>query len=396
MKWQNSLYIHADLDIKMNPKTLEFSNLSYEKMYHQKSNKDNVLLTRLAILVTGFLFAIYAVLDPYTYPSYYQYLWFIRLSVILFLGLILIYSFNENYIKNMQKIAFFQIVIASAGLISMFLFPEENSYKYIFTSNYVLIPSGLFVLTGLRFKNMLKVSLYLTLIIYIVVISQFEILNTTYYIFLFTSMTVISIVGAYFTELYKRKFFLKEKYTDTLLVELEKVNNKLQNLSITDELTQIHNRRSFNKIIQREINRAKREKNHIAFIMVDIDFFKSYNDNYGHLEGDQTLKKIAKSLEKTFQRSQDFVFRLGGEEFGILLSNSDKISCDQSAIKMCEKIKALKIEHKGSSINAYVTISAGVFYTKIDDNIDVNYIIKKADDALYKAKELGRDQCVFV
>jgi len=396
MKRKNSLFIHNDLNIKMNPKTLEFSNLVYEKMYHEKSDKDNVLLTRLALLVTGFLFAIYAILDPYTYPSYYQYIWSIRLSVILFLVLLFIYSFNKNYIKNMQKTALLQIIIASSGLISMFIFPEENSYKYVFTANYVLIPSGVFVLTGLRFNSMLKATLYLTLIIYIVVITQFEILNTAYYIFLFTAITVVSIVGAYFTELYKRKFFLKEQYTDKLLEELEKVNNKLTNLSMTDELTQIHNRRSFNIIIKREINRARRDQTYIAFIMVDIDFFKLYNDSYGHLEGDETLKKIAKSLEETFKRSQDFVFRLGGEEFGILLSDCDKESYKNTALVMCEKVKNLKIEHKASHINEYVTISAGIVYTKVDNTVDTNYLIKKADDALYKAKELGRNKCVFV
>jgi len=396
MQRKNSLFIHDDLDIKINPKTLVFSDSLYEKMYHEKSNRDNVLLTRLALLVTSFLFAIYAVLDPYTYPSYYQYLWSIRLSVILFLALFFIYSFHKNYVNNMQKMAFMHIIVVSAGLISMFLFPEENSYKYVFTASYVLIPSGVFVLTALRFKNMLKAAFYLTLTIYIVVITQFEILNTAYYIFLFTAITMVSIVGAYFTELYKRKFFLKDKYTDKLLEELEYVNNQLHNLSMTDELTQINNRRNFNKVIKREINRARRDKKYIAFMMVDIDYFKLYNDNYGHLEGDETLKKIAKSLETTFQRSQDFVFRLGGEEFGVLLSNSDKESCKTLALSMCQKIKALKIEHKGSHIDKYLTISAGIIHTKVDEKIDANYLMKKADDALYEAKEQGRNRCVFV
>ena len=396
MKWQNSLYIHADLNVKMNPKTLEFFDNIYEKMYHIESNTGNVLLTQLAILVTGFLFTIYAILDPYTYPSYYQYIWLIRFLVVFFLVSLFIYSFNKDYVYNIQRTAYMQIIVSSVGLISMFLFPEENSYKYIFTANYALIPSGLFVLTGLRFKNMLKVTFFLTLIIYIVVITQFEILNTTYYIFLFTSITVISIVGAYFTELYKRKFFLKEKFTNKLLEELEIVNNKLQNLSVTDELTQVHNRRSFNKIIKREINRAKQNQKYIAFIMVDIDFFKLYNDSYGHLAGDEALIKVAKSLEETFESSHNFVFRLGGEEFGILLTNCDKESCERSLNKMYKKIKDLKIEHNRSTVNKYITISSGLVYTKIDAKMDSNYIIKEADDALYEAKELGRNRYIFV
>jgi len=396
MKWQNSLYLQTDLNVKMNPKTLEFFDDAYEKMYHIESNKGNVLLTQLAMLVTMFLFAVYAILDPYTYPSYYPYIWLIRSLVIFFIGSLFIYSLKKDYVNNIQRAAYLQIIISSVGLISMFLFPEENSYKYIFTANYILIPSGLFVLSGLRFKNMLKATFFLTLTIYVVVIGQFEILNTAYYIFLFTSITMISIVGAYFTELYKRKLFLKEKYTDNLLEELEIVNNKLQSLSVTDELTQVNNRRSFNEIIKREINRAKRDKKYIAFIMIDIDFFKLYNDSYGHLTGDDTLIKIAKSLEETFQRSHDFVFRLGGEEFGVLLSDCDRECCEQSLNKMYEKIKDLKIEHNKSTVNQYITVSSGLIYTRLDDKMDSNYIIKKADDALYEAKDLGRNRYVFV
>jgi len=396
MKWQSNLYINDDLNVKMNPKTLEFSDDSYEKMYHYKSSKDSVLLTQFAMILIAFLFSIYAILDPYTYPSYYQYLWIIRVSVILFLAVLFLYSFNKNYIKNMQKVALLQIFVVGGGLLSMFLFPEENSYKYVFTANYVLIPSGLFVLTGLRFYNMLKYIIPLTLIVYVIVIVQFEILNTIYYIFLFTAITFIAIVGAYFTEIYKRKLFLKEKSTEKLLEELEKVNNRLKNLSLTDELTQLNNRRSFNETLKREINRAKRDKQYVAFMMVDIDFFKLYNDNYGHLEGDEALKKVAKSLEQSFQRSQDFVFRLGGEEFGVLLTECDEKSCKISALTMCENIKKLHIEHKKSKINKYITISAGMIYIKVDDTVDENYLIKKADDALYEAKESGRDRCVFV
>ncbi len=395
MKWQTSLYIHDELNVNMNPKTLVFDDSSYEKMYHYKSNKDNVLLTQFSIILTAFLFSIYGILDPYTFPSYYQYIWLIRLGVVLFLAALFIYTFNKKYINNMQTTAFLQIIIVGGGLLSMFLFPEENSYKYVFTANYVLIPAGLFVLSGLRFKNMFKSAIFLTLISIVIVITQFEILNTIYYIFLFISVTVISIVGAYFMEIYKRKFFLKERYTDQLLDELEKANARFESLSLTDELTQVNNRRSFNEIIKREINRAKRDEKYIAFMMIDIDFFKLYNDNYGHLEGDEALKKVAKCLEDIFQRSHDFVFRLGGEEFGVLLTHSDKQECEKSASKICEKIKELKIEHNASRIGKYISVSAGIIYTIVDDTVDENYLMKQADDALYEAKRLGRDRFVF-
>lgn len=394
-KKQRSIYIYDNLAIMMNPKTLVFSDSSYEKDYELDANRDNVLLTRFAVILTALLFAIYATLDPYTYPSYYYYLWLIRFFVVMFLLLLFIYSFNENYIKNMQTTAFMQIFVVGGGLLSLFLFPTENSFKYVFTANYVLIPVGMFVMTGLRFKNVLLTSAILTITIYIIIFTQFNILSMTYYIFLFTSVTVISIVGAYFTELYRRKLFLKNRYTDRILGELSLANKKLENLSITDELTKVRNRRSFNETIKREINRARRDEKQIAFMMIDIDFFKLYNDTYGHLEGDKALKKVAKALEDTFQRSSDFVFRLGGEEFGVLLCDTKKDDAQTLACRVCTTVEELKIEHKASIVNESVTISVGMSYRKVENEIDENFFMKSADDALYEAKETGKNRCVF-
>jgi len=387
---------YSDLSSEMNPMTLEFHDAIDEKNYITTSNKDNAVITQFWIVLTVLLFLVYGVLDPYTYPQQYHYIWIIRAVVVLFLSMVFVYTFNKNYVDKIQTIAFMQIFIVGGGLILMFLFPEENSYKYVFIANYVLIPTGMFVMTGLKFKNTLLAAIVLTLIIYIIVITQFDILGTAYYIFLFTSVTVISIGGAYFTELYRRKLFLKEMYTSVLLKELKEANDKFALLSVTDELTQVKNRRSFNEIIKREIRRARRDKTQIAFIMVDIDFFKLYNDSYGHLKGDEALVKVAQAIENTFGRSHDFVFRLGGEEFGVLLCDTNRRDSEKLALKMCSKIRELKLEHKASNINDFVTVSAGVCCRTVDSEIDENIFMKNADDALYAAKEAGRNRCVFV
>lgn len=177
--------------------------------------------------------------------------------------------------------------------------------------------------------------------------------------------------------------------------KLKKANKKLEDASYTDSLTKLHNRRYFNMVYDREFKRAKRSKKHFTFMMLDIDFFKQYNDTYGHVEGDNALKKIASALNSIFKRPSDYVFRLGGEEFGVLMSETDEQNSSNMAQKICDSILRLRIEHKASKVNDYVTISVGVVCCKIAPHIEEEFIITKADKMLYKAKENGRDRYVI-
>ncbi|MGB5791547.1 cache domain-containing protein, partial [Poseidonibacter sp.] len=128
---------------------------------------------------------------------------------------------------------------------------------------------------------------------------------------------------------------------------------KVEYLSITDELTNLYNRRFFNQKIEEEINRAKREDDYLSFIMLDIDYFKKYNDTYGHQAGDYALTKVAKELALHNHRASDFVFRLGGEEFGILFLYKDKESSLEFANFLRTCIEKLEIEHKQNSASKY-------------------------------------------
>lgn len=166
---------------------------------------------------------------------------------------------------------------------------------------------------------------------------------------------------------------------------------KVEYLSITDELTNLYNRRFFNQKIEEEINRAKREDYYLSFIMLDIDYFKKYNDTYGHQAGDNALTKVAKELALHNHRASDFVFRLGGEEFGILFLYKDKESSLEFANFLRTCIEKLEIEHKQNTASKYVTLSMGIIVRKGKDIIDSDDLYKLADEALYKAKESGRN-----
>lgn len=178
---------------------------------------------------------------------------------------------------------------------------------------------------------------------------------------------------------------IRTNITDKKYIEL---------LSITDELTKLYNRRFFNSKINEEINRAKREKNHLSFLILDIDYFKQYNDTYGHQKGDTALEEVAKVLKHRTNRASDFAFRLGGEEFGII-TTLDKEKAIEFANLIKEEIENLKIENKGSSICEYLTISVGLVSKESSEIINSDKLYKEADDNLYEAKKLGRN-CIYI
>ncbi|MEM5558320.1 cache domain-containing protein [Aliarcobacter cryaerophilus] len=174
------------------------------------------------------------------------------------------------------------------------------------------------------------------------------------------------------------------------------ITNKkhIEDLSITDELTKIYNRRFFNIKIEEEINRAKRDKKELCLIILDIDFFKQYNDTYGHPQGDIVIKSVANILKNRTNRADDFAFRVGGEEFAII-THIEKDKIFDYAICIKDDIENLKIEHSGNKVSKYVTISLGVV---CKNSIDINSseeLYKEADINLYEAKKNGRN-CVVI
>ena len=174
--------------------------------------------------------------------------------------------------------------------------------------------------------------------------------------------------------------------------KLKIANKKLENASYIDSLTNLHNRRYFNLIYERELARAKREKNYITFMMLDIDYFKQYNDTYGHVEGDFALKSVAKVLKDTLKRPSDYVFRLGGEEFGVLLSGTNESDSATIARKICQAVEARGLTHEKSKVSKVVTISIGVVCCVADEALDDEVLISRADEMLYAAKESGRNR----
>lgn len=175
-------------------------------------------------------------------------------------------------------------------------------------------------------------------------------------------------------------------------LELKKHREFLENLSQIDGLTGIANRLKFDDYLDHEWKRAKRIKAQLSLIMIDIDYFKQFNDVYGHIAGDECLKRVAKTLAQSSQRSVDLVARYGGEEFVCVLPNSDADGALVVAENMRQMVASLNILHSNSKAASHVTISMGVSCVVPTRDSNSKNLIDFADKALYQAKKNGRNR----
>jgi len=173
--------------------------------------------------------------------------------------------------------------------------------------------------------------------------------------------------------------------------ELEAANQKLAELSITDGLTGLVNRRHFDEVLAAESARAQRTKQPLAILMIDIDWFKKYNDHYGHQAGDVCLSRVASVLKSSARRPSDLVARYGGEEFTVITADTDMDKAGKLADALCRAVAALEIPH-AQSLHGKVTISIG-FATDVPDHENGGEaLLRRADTALYQAKDAGRNR----
>ena len=174
--------------------------------------------------------------------------------------------------------------------------------------------------------------------------------------------------------------------------QLEESNRELQRLSSLDGLTGIANRRQFDKMLDQEWQRALRNCSDLSLIMIDIDYFKLFNDTYGHQAGDDCLKTVALALDRIVHRPSDVVARYGGEEFALVLPETDSEGALRVAEKMRDAIARLSVRHEASKVADRISLSIGVatLSPRGSDNPDI--LLAAADDALYRAKHAGRNR----
>ena len=179
------------------------------------------------------------------------------------------------------------------------------------------------------------------------------------------------------------------------ITEIKGLEDELRSLTLTDELSGIANRRKLDLFFDREWASAIRNKSIISLMMIDIDYFKLYNDTYGHQAGDECIKKVARMIDSVLKRPGDIVVRYGGEEFAVVMPGTNK----EGALIMGEKLRAevegLNIEHN-SSEKGVVTVSIGVSFLKPGKDDSPKDLFSVADKALYRSKEGGRNMVTFL
>jgi diguanylate cyclase (GGDEF)-like protein len=174
--------------------------------------------------------------------------------------------------------------------------------------------------------------------------------------------------------------------------ELERANELLRQQTIEDPLTGLANRRHLGAVLELELRRARRQNDDLTLLLADVDFFKSYNDRYGHPEGDECLRRVSDALRSTFRRAGDLVARYGGEEFAVVLPRCDAEAARVVAERLREAVERLGIRHAGSTVCDHVTVSVGAASTRLAGATAAEALLRAADAALYVAKAQGRNR----
>lgn len=209
------------------------------------------------------------------------------------------------------------------------------------------------------------------------------------------STTVFTLYGSYALEHEERTNWLMQQHEHLLLDQLEQDNNRLDQITRFDPLTDIANRRHFDEFLSRTWERARHAHEEVAVLMIDVDHFKLYNDHYGHPVGDTCLKEVAATLSRLLRRPGDLVARFGGEEFIAMLAKTSLADARLAAERVREGIAQLQRPHANSPTASCVTVSIGVSSVRTG-RPDVNpmQLLAKADEALYEAKRQGRNRVV--
>ena len=180
-----------------------------------------------------------------------------------------------------------------------------------------------------------------------------------------------------------------------LTAQLNEANQELHRISMIDGLTGIANRRLFDESLVREWRRCARLQKPISIVMLDVDYFKKYNDKYGHQAGDECLKAAAKQVAAAVPRASDLAARYGGEEFVLILSETDEVGARWVANRVRQQVAGLKVVHEESP-HGYVTLSCGVSSVMPSEEMSAEKLVKSADNALYLAKKHGRDTVAYL
>ena len=289
----------------------------------------------------------------------------------------------------------------SFSLLFMMLLANSGQFYGVLITPTLLIPSVLYLASRTDFKFTAIAVIFISLVVAILISAgknpfgdippKLTILHAQEFI------AILSVASLGFAALLARIRDNERELEERVAVrtsELQLLNRKLEQLSKTDSLTGVANRRRFDEVLELEWARANRTQQSITLAILDIDWFKLYNDHYGHQAGDECLRRVSAVLKANICRTGDLVARYGGEEFVFITPMMDRQHALKVSEKILEEIRALAIPHEMSSFG-FVTVSIGVAILTPHYSQNTSLLIKTADEALYEAKNQGRNRIVF-
>jgi len=364
-----------------------------EQEFQQYFSRQNIRSTRFLFCGGLSFFLLFGILDRMMLDTVHS-VWLVRYGIgapLFFL--FAFFSFSVLVLVAQQTLIWTAICCyCLVTMLMSFIVPEQFTQLY-FTSYMVSMVAGL-TLAGMQFRFAVGACL-LFIASYSLGVLWFQVAGAVV-IMHFAQLLTSSLVccfGAYMSERSARNDFIQNRIIQLKQTQLEKVNAELKKLVDVDGLTGVANRRHFDERLEEEWRRARRSHYPVALLMIDIDFFKNYNDRHGHQKGDGCLKAVAAVLRLRAQRPGDLAARYGGEEFALILPHlSLEQACEVGRL-FCDDIEHLCIEHGASPISPNVTVSVGAASIVPEANLLARSLIETADQALYRSKGTGRNRC---
>lgn len=348
------------------------------------------LLNFLIVLYVGYGVCDWLLLQDQVWP-----VWLVRYGVglpsLMALWLLTRSRHSERYIDKLVVAGLVMLSVTTLFMARLVPAPVMDIYV---SSVLVIVLSGL-TITRLRIWHAVFTGVTFLLAV-VLILPQIDENRRfiLYYMVLSLGVVLFCWVAQFSADRSSRREFLQKMMIHRKNAQLRKMNLYLRDLADVDALTGIANRRHFDAVLDEEWRRARRRKYSVALLMCDIDFFKSYNDRLGHVQGDVCIHEVAQCIRKLVRRPGDLVARYGGEEFAVILPALDVREAQKIGMQICRSVRELNLAHPGSTVGHIVTISVGVA-ALIPNGNDLKQLISDADDALYQAKHQGRDRvCV--
>lgn len=309
-------------------------------------------------------------------------------GIALFISIAAIFGHYRRY--NINHLTDAAMLAAYVIFIPLVIFNQAQDFMLIWT---IFFPVFAIIFKG-RQVGLLHTLIFYALVFPVTFMGIDVWQDGTWTTKSFMRFTAASILMTFIIYQFKKIHFQVYEKLLELLQNQKLLSAEMKKLSITDPLTGLHNRRHLQHEFTQELNRARRNNQSICFFIFDLDYFKQYNDTYGHEMGDITLCKIADTFKQHMRRSSDLAFRIGGEEFAGLLATNSGDSMLQLVEELREAVEACAIEHKHNSQGGIVTISVGFHTMHSNEVTEWSDLYRPADMALYQAKSDGRNCCI--